>query len=370
MSDRLFVGTRKGLLRIRRGGRNGWHVDQTDFLGATVPMLCRDDRDGRVYAAVGHGHFGMKMHRSEDDGGTWAECAVPEYPAPPADRPPDLCPVRGIDVPWKLELIWALETGGPAQAGQLWCGTIPGGLFRSNDRGATWELVRALWDLPNRAKWAGGGYDFPGIHSIAVHPARSDEVAVGVSCGGVWITEDNGATWNGPSEGMRAAYLPPAQQFDPDMQDPHRLVRCPGEPEKLWVQHHNGIFRSVDGGRQWTEIEEAGPSTFGFAVVVHPEQGDTVWFAPAISDEVRVPVDRRLVVTRTRDGGATFDVLGHGLPEVSYDLIYRHGMDVDATGQSLVMASTTGSIWMSHDQGETWQTVATNLPPIYTVRYA
>ena len=71
----------------------------------------------------------------------------------------------------------------------------------------------------------------------------------------------------------------------------------------LWCQHHCGIFRSTDNGDKWVEIEKAGPSTFGFAVAAHPHDPLTAWFVPAISDEVRVPVDGRMVVTRTRDGG-------------------------------------------------------------------
>jgi hypothetical protein len=50
-------------------------------------------------------------------------------------------------------------------------------------------------------------------------------------------------------------------------------------------------------------------------------------------------------VTRTRDGGRTLDVLRTGLPQRdAYDLIYRHGLDVDATGERLVMGSTPGAL--------------------------
>ena len=103
------------------------------------------------------------------------------------------------------------------------------------------------------------------------------------------------------------------------------------------------------------EIEKAGPSTFGFAVAAHPEEPDTAWFVPAVKDEKRVPVDGRLVVTRTRDGGATFDVLGKGLPDRdAYDLVYRHGLDVDASGRTLAFGSTTGSLFVSEDAGDSW----------------
>src|SRR5690606_5254143 len=112
-----------------------------------------------------------------------------------------------------------------------------------------------------------------------------------------------GKTWQPMCKGMRAEYMPPDQAYDPDVQDPHRMVQCPNQPDKLWVQHHNGVFRSTDSSASWSEFENARPSVFGFAVTVHPTDGDCAWFVPAVKDEKRVPVDNKLVVSRTRDGG-------------------------------------------------------------------
>lgn len=109
---------------------------------------------------------------------------------------------------------------------------------------------------------------------------------------------------------------------------------------------------------------------FGFAVAAHPTDAETAWFVPAIKDETRVPVDGKLVVSRTTDGGKSFQVFGKGLPsEHAYDLIYRHSLEVDATGEVLVMGSTTGSLWTSADAGESWTTVSANLPPIHFTRF-
>ena len=278
--------------------------------------------------------------------------------------------MSGIEIPWRLEMIWSLEPGSPDKPSQLWCGTLPGGLFLSDDAGRSWSLVTGLWDQPQRRKWFGGGYDYPGIHSICVDPRDPQRVMVGVSCGGVWVSPDAGKTWTCCAEGMRARYMPPDQQDDPNIQDPHRLVQCPGQPDVHWAQHHNGIFRSVDGAQTWTEVEGAGPSTFGFAVAVHPRDGDTAWFVPAVSDEKRIPVDGNVVVTRTRDGGKRFDVLSDGLPRSNaYDITLRHALAVDDSGDCLAFGSTTGSLWLSQDQGDRWQCITTHLPPVYCVRF-
>jgi hypothetical protein len=369
MSDRIIAATRKGVFHIERSGAT-WRIARTSFLGDNCSMVLPDGRDGSLYAALGHGHFGVKLHRSTDGGATWEQRSAPQYPAKPEGLADQINPTNQKPIPWSLELIWELAIGGPQETGVLWCGTIPGGLFRSDDAGRSWSLNRPLWDDPDRLKWFGGGADLPGIHSICVDPHDARRVAVGVSCGGVWLTEDGGKTWQCRADGMWAAYMPPEQAKDPNIQDVHRLLQCPAQPTKYWVQHHNGIFRSSDALKSWQEIEDVQPSTFGFALAVHPDDGDTAWFVPGIDDEKRIPVDGKLVVTRTRDGGKTFDVLSAGLPqEHAYDLTYRHGMDVDESGTRLTFGTTTGSLFVSEDSGESWQVVSTHLPPVYCVRF-
>ncbi len=372
MSDRILAATRKGLFIVTRQSSGDWKVDSAHFVGDHVPMAVHDPRDGALYAGVHHEHFGDKMHRSRDGGATWDEVGTPTYPEKPADRPDDLCPMRQIPIPWTTKLIWELTVGGGDQPGRLWCGTIPGGLFKSDDAGDSWELVRSLWDDPARAKWMGGGFDFPGLHSVFVDPRNSKRVVTAVSCGGVWISEDDGASWKCEGTGIRADYAPPETAYDPQTQDVHRLAACRANPAVMWAQHHNGIFRTADGGANWTENEsDDPPSRFGFAVAAHPHDDQTAWFVPAIKDEHRVPVAGRFVVTRTRDGGKSFDTLTDGLPgEHAYDLVFRHGLDVDTTGERLTTGSTTGSLWVSENAGDQWRCVTSHLPPIYTVRFA
>jgi hypothetical protein len=195
-------------------------------------------------------------------------------------------------------------------------------------------------------------------------------VTVGVSIGGVWVTRDGGDTWTCQAKGMRADYLPPELRFDPNLQDPHRIVQCAAAPDVFWAQHHNGVYVSRNAGVEWTEVENVPPSAFGFAVAVHPRKPDTAWFVPAIKDECRVPVDARLVVARTTNGGRSFRVLRGGLPDdPSYDLVYRHALAVDASGRRLALGSTTGGLWISANGGRSWQDIPVRLPPIHCVRF-
>src|SRR5208337_1152151 len=365
MSDRLVVSTRKGLFTVKREDGD-WRIAATDFLGDNVTLTLHDPRSGYDYAVLNHGHFGVKLHRRTS--GVWQEIAAPAFPKKPEgliDRDG-----WGKDIPYSQINIFALETGGPEEEGLLWCGTIPGGLFRSRDHGGAWELICPLWDDPKRQQWMGGGTDWPAIHSICVDPRDSAVVRIGISCGGVWETRDGGNSWGCRADGMFAAFLPPEMGRDPNVQDPHLLVQSPTAPNRLWVQHHNGIFRSDDGSASWREIADVLPSSFGFAVAVHPAEPDTAWFVPAIKDERRIPVDGKLAVTRTRDAGATFDVLREGLPqEHAYDVVYRHALAVDQTGDRLAFATTTGGLYVSEDQGDHWRVVSHTLPPAHAVRF-
>ncbi len=349
---KLYIGTKKGLFVVE-----GDRIGKPHFLGDPVSMVL-PDRDGTLYAALNLGHFGVKLRRSADSGKSWEEVAAPEYPPQPAEAQEK--------TPWKLVQLWSLESDGE----RLWAGTIPGGLFTSKDRGKSWRLVESLWNLPARREWTGGGYDHAGIHSIAIDPRDPRRITVGVSTGGAWQTRDGGKNWAICAQGMYAEYMPPEQKFDQNVQDVHRLVLCAARPEVMWVQHHNGVFRSTDGSKNWQEVTAIQPSKFGFAVAVHPKDPDVAWFVPAIKDECRVPVDGKLVVARTRDGGRGFEVLREGLPqEPAYDLVYRHCLDVDETGNRLAFGSTTGGLWLSENQGDTWRCLSTQLPPIHCVRF-
>jgi hypothetical protein len=113
------------------------------------------------------------------------------------------------------------------------------------------------------------------------------------------------------------------------------MARCAAAPDVMWMQHHAGIYRSADAGAQWTRLLLP-CDDFGFAVAAHPRDAQTAWFVPAIKDEIRMPRDGALCVSRTNDGGKTWQIMREGLPQRdAYDLVYRHGFDVDETGSRL-----------------------------------
>ncbi len=351
MSDRILLSTRKGLFDLRRKGKDNWSIAHEHFLGSPVTFALPVKKT--LHVSITDGHFGPKMHKSADDGTSWEEAPTPALP-------------EGDEL--SVSMVWAIEDDG---AGRLWAGTLPGALFTSEDEGVSWQLVQSLWDDPSRPDWSGGGFDETGIHTICVDPRNRDHVIIAMSSAGVWRTEDGGASWEKRSSGLRAEYTPPELAHDPVQQDPHRVVQCASAPDMLWMQHHNGIFKSTDLGANWTELDQHEPSNFGFAVAVHPENPDRAWFVPGIKDEYRYPKDGKFVVTRTRDGGKSFDILSDGLPKAaSYDLVYRHALDIDASGERLVMGSTTGGVWITENGGDSWYQLPERFPPIAAVTFA
>ncbi|MEO6921463.1 MAG: exo-alpha-sialidase [Collimonas sp.] len=359
MIERAWIASRKGLFELLKRNER-WALGPVAFLGEPVSMVLADPRDGAVYAALNLGHFGVKLHRKDAGAEHWVEIAAPAYPLKPEGSADPL--------DWTVKFIWSLAYGGADEPGVIWAGTLPGGLFRSVDRGASWTLVHALWDAPERSEWLGGGYDVPGIHSICVDPRDSRHVLVGISCGGAWVTHDRGQSWTLSAKGMHASYMPPERGDEQNVQDPHRIVGARETPDQLWCQHHNGIWRSGNFGVDWQEVSAAPLSNFGFAVAVHPADGDTAWFAPALADQTRIPTDAALTVSRTTDGGKTFTALRAGLPQQDcYDLVYRHGLAVAEDGCTLLMASTTGGVWLSENAGDSWRTISSSMPPVYSV---
>lgn len=215
MADRLLVSTHKGLFPFQRVGSDRWKAEQPAFLGEDVTLTLLDRRSGRLHAALNLGHFGVKRHISDDGGNTWTEASVPAY-----DEHDQVITGDGKDPqPAALKLIWALEAGGEDQPGRLWAGTAPGGLFRSDDDGETWTLVRSLWDRDERKHWFGGGYDWPAIHSICVDPNNSRSIRLAISCGGAWLSDDDGETWT-IGTGMKADFMPPDRSMTPIFRTP------------------------------------------------------------------------------------------------------------------------------------------------------
>ena len=247
-------------------------------------------------------------------------------------------------------------------------GTEPGGLFKSIDAGASFELVQNLWDHPSRIDhWFGGGRNHPGIHSIVVDLRDSDHIYIGVSCAGVFETKDGGLSWQARNKGLRADFLP-----DPYVevgQDPHLVLACQSNPEIIWQQNHCGVFRSVDAGATWKDVSDPkGLSNYGFSLAIDDENPERAWVMPATSDEMRIAVDGALYLNYTEDGGQTWREFRTGLPQKHcFDIVLRHSLDRNR--DNMAFGTSGGSFFLSDNDGKSWAAVNHHLPRIFAVKF-
>ncbi len=295
MGITLLAGTRKGLFKLKASaGRTGWEVSGPDFAGWEVNSLDHDPATGMTFAAVTSANFGPIIARSPDLGATWEHSSDGfTY----GDGGPELIGA------------WAVKAG--IEPGVVYAGASPAGLFRSDDFGATWSEVSALRSHPTAELWAPGAAGLI-LHTIVPHPSDPATMWVGISAAGVYHTTDGGATWEARNAGVDAPWETP----EPPVagQCCHKFRLGGTSHTRMFQQNHTGQYRSDDAGLTWEPIQEGLPSPFGFPVAVHPRDEDTAWYIPLVDAGQRFVPDGKPVVYRTRDAGATYEALDHGLP--------------------------------------------------------
>jgi len=350
-----MIGTQRGLfVAVSDEGRRAWRLSAPMLVGREVYHAWLDPRDGRTaWAATDHKVWGAHVHRSDDRGESWTVLeAAPHYP----DE-------RG------LKAIWALAPGPASEPDTLYAGIEPAGLFVSRDRGESWSGVEPLNEHPTNRTWqpAGGGL---ALHSILIDPRDSSRIYCALSAGGVYRSEDGGASWTPINAGTRADFLP--QRYPEAGQCVHKLRLHPARPARLYQQSHCGVYRSDDRGDTWTEITDGLPSDFGYALALDPSDPDVAYVIPEESSHMRATVDGRLRVYRTRDAGASWEPLTRGLPqEHAYVSILREAMDTDGLDPcGVYFGTSSGHLFASRDGGDSWELIAGYLPKILSVTAA
>ena len=204
-------------------------------------------------------------------------------------------------------------------------------------------------------------------HTILIDPSDPDHLHVAISAAGVFRSHDGGNTWRPANRGLRSEGIP-----DPDAEVGHcvhRIARHPARPDVLFMQKHWDVMRSDDSGKSWREISGNLPSDFGFPIVVHTHQPETVYVVPITSDSEHFPPEGKLRVYRSRSGGDDWQPLTRGLPQVDcYVNVLRDAMAVDALDPCGVYFGTTGGqVYASPDGGDNWEPIVRDLPRVLSV---
>jgi photosystem II stability/assembly factor-like uncharacterized protein len=285
------------------------------------------------------------VHRSDDLGRTW-------------ERAEELGLAEETGL--KLNATWHLE---PGKDSELWLGADPGVLFRSDDRGMTWEVNRALLEHPTREKWQ------PGAGGMCCHSIQlvGGDMYVAISAAGAFRSEDGGESWVPINKEVAAEFMP--DPYPEVGQCVHKLLAHPARAERLWQQNHCGVYRSDDRGDNWERLDGNGlPSGFGFGLALDPEDPDVAYVIPEESQEYHYTAEGRLGVYRTGDGGATWALAANGLPDRAWAAVLREGFAFDEGG--LYFGTQGGSVWTSRHGADGWSEAARDLPPILSVEAA
>jgi photosystem II stability/assembly factor-like uncharacterized protein len=347
----LLLGTPKGAFFLDGNPeRRDWALRGPVCGGWPVHDISIDRSTGALLAGAGSPWFGPAVWRSDDLGETWTHSSEGlNY---------------GDDGP-KVVTVWNVTAG---IDGSLYAGVEPAGLFRSTDGGATWSHVEGLTNHPSRPAWVGGAGGLI-LHTIVPHSTDPNRLWVGISSVGVFETQDGGATWHTRNTGVRAEFNP-ENRFPEFGQCVHKLVMASDGRERLYQQNHCGVYRSTNGGERWEEITGSLPSDFGFAMTAHPRDPMTVWNIPLTDPtEGRMMPGQAAAVWRTHDGGDTWIRSGDGLPqEGAFVGVLREAMahdELDPVG--VYFGTSTGQVYGSSDEGQTWSRLADDLPPIWSV---
>lgn len=367
----LLIGTKKGFFTLRSDeGRKQWALSEPGKLGNIIHHVVSDPRDPNVWLmATKTGHLGPALFRSADGGKTWEESKQPPaFPKAPEGE-------KGKAV---KSIFWLTPSN--AKEPNVWyAGSVPAGLWRTEDAGVTWNAVAGFNSHPRYQEWAGNGGvpdDFETIlHSINVHPTDPNYILCGVSSGGVFETKDGGKTWACLNKGCAADFMP-----DPDPEfghDPHCVALHPLQPSRLYQQNHCGIYRMDRDKAVWERIGNNMPKDVGdsgFVVGLHPRDVNTIWVFPMDSSDVwpRVSPGGKPSVFKSTDGGDSWRRCGKGWPSSGGWLtVKRQCMAVDAHDSvGVYVGTTSGEIWGSTDEGESWTCIAKHLPHVISVEVA
>lgn len=353
----VVVGTRKGVFVFHSRDRRRWSSRGPYFEGEQVRHAILDPRDGKtLWAGVTSEHWGPITMRSTNFGGKWVR----------GTEGPRFSKESGISV----TRIWQIQ---PGLDDDLWVGVEPAGLFRSTDRGNTWASVDALNYWPGREKWGPGGGGLC-LHTILPYPGDPKRMLIGISAAGIFGTNDAGESWRMLDRGIRA--FTPGKALDEDAGTcVHKMVRDATDPSIVYQQNHIGVYRRKRGDPAWTKIETGLPlnkaygAPFGFPMAAHPHDAETAYLVPLAGDGNRVTPNGAMAVYRTTTGGKRWERRSKGLPQKdAWFTILREGMRTDGGDPAGVyVGTTTGQLFSSRDEGESWHLLADHLPQVQSV---
>jgi photosystem II stability/assembly factor-like uncharacterized protein len=132
----------------------------------------------------------------------------------------------------------------------------------------------------------------------------------------------------------------------------------------LFLQNHEGPYRTDNRGELWQDLREGDRDWFGFALGITRDA--SVFVVPQHGETIRV--SGQLAVYRRRDGVENWDVLTNGLPEIDNWTLYREGIATDnCLPGGVYFGTSEGALYGSVNGGETWSKIAAGMAVVRSV---
>lgn len=325
----VLVGTAEGVVIIQREAHGHvWRVAHRALTERHVSAIIFEQESGLIFAGAFHG----LVHVSADGGMTWE----PRTNGLSQDNVYSLASVR---------------LNGKVR---LYAGTEPAHLFYSDDLGFHWTELPALRSVPSVPQWS-----FPAPPHIAhlkhinFDPRKPATIYASIEVGGLLKSTDAGESW---------------QELSGLYEDVHRVVIHPHNHERMYVTGGNGLYATSDGGVTWEHWTSRTAEIGGYPdmLVYHPRQPDLMLIAAAHGSPGtwRKTHFAGARISRSKDGGRSWEVLHNGLPDRMQASIEAMCLDDCGESPSVFAGTTAGEIYSSDDGGEHWTKIISDLAPI------
>jgi len=220
----------------------------------------------------------------------------------------------------------------PTAPNTIYAGTFAGP-YKSTDGGATWVMTSTT-GLPN----------FPFVTMLSIDPANPLVVYAGIGNGGLYKTIDGGANWNSVSLPLSGAVA-------------LSMVFDPLTPTTIYLASGNGVFKSINNGSSWTQLNnfEGITGTPNVrALAIDPTNSAIVYAGTFGSGAFK-----------TTNSGGSWMAINSGMVGTFASNV--NALAIDPLNPSVVYAGSGysgsyGSINKSTNGGSTWAPVNTGVP--------
>ncbi len=328
LSNEVLVGTREGVVTIARTNSAEWKIAHRAITDKHISAIIKEPESGLTFAGAFHG----SVQVSEDDGRTWEERA------------------NGMT----QHNVYSLAAKRINGRVRVFAGTEPAHLFVTDDLGLNWMEIASLRSVPSVPKWSFPAPPHIGhVKHINFDPENPATIYASVEVGGLLRSTDSGNRW---------------EEFPTLYEDVHRLMIHPSNPKFLYGVTGRGLYVSSDAGatwQQWTRREdEIGGYPDGF--VFRPSDAKVILMTAAhdAPGTWRTTHFAGARISRSKDGGRTWEILRNGLPDRLQASIEAFCLEETDDSTAVFAATTSGDIFCSNDLGDSWQKIISGLPPI------